>query len=315
MHPRNRHQGHYSFPTLIGISPELSEFMITNPYGKPSLDFANPLAVKALNRALLQQQYGIVDWDIPEGYLCPPIPGRADYIHGMADVLAEDLGELPYGPAFRALDIGCGANCIYPLVGQSEYQWRFIASDIDPVALANAQTIVKHNKLSRRIRLRLQENPEHIFTNILRADEQIALTFCNPPFHSSQAEALSGSRKKWRNLGKQDPSRTLPKLNFGGQHNELWCEGGERQFLLRMAVQSVELGDRVAWFSSLVSKAGNVDHLHQQLKRLGATNIEVRAMGQGNKQSRFVAWSFQGALQRRAFLKSLMQTAELPPAT
>jgi 23S rRNA (adenine1618-N6)-methyltransferase len=33
------------------------------------------------------------------------------------------------------------------------------------------------------------------------------------------------------NLGKQDPKRKLPVLNFGGQNNELWCEGGEIRFV------------------------------------------------------------------------------------
>ena len=41
-----------------------------------------------LNRAILMHHYGVKSWDIPAGYLCPPIPGRADYIHSVADLLA-----------------------------------------------------------------------------------------------------------------------------------------------------------------------------------------------------------------------------------
>ena len=88
LHPRNRHSGRYDFPKLIAACPELGEYVILNPYGKQSIDFANPDAVRVFNRALLRQFYGIQHWDIPAGYLCPPVPGRADYLHGLADLLA-----------------------------------------------------------------------------------------------------------------------------------------------------------------------------------------------------------------------------------
>src|SRR5690606_29077932 len=137
LHPRNRHQGRYDFPQLIKACPALEAFVIINPYGNQSIDFANPEAVRVFNRALLAQLYGIHHWDIPPGYLCPPVPGRADYLHGLADLLAEDHdGEIPRGAAIRALDVGCGANCIYPLLGHTDYGWHFVGSDIDPTAVA-----------------------------------------------------------------------------------------------------------------------------------------------------------------------------------
>ena len=51
LHPRNRHQGRYDFPALIKGSPELAAFVIINPYGKQSIDFADPAAVRLFNRA------------------------------------------------------------------------------------------------------------------------------------------------------------------------------------------------------------------------------------------------------------------------
>ena len=99
LHPRNRHSGRYDFPKLIAACPELGEYVILNPYGKQSIDFANPDAVRVFNRALLRQFYGIQHWDIPAGYLCPPVPGRADYLHGLADLLAGDTG--PRGKNFN----------------------------------------------------------------------------------------------------------------------------------------------------------------------------------------------------------------------
>ncbi|OWP49559.1 23S rRNA (adenine(1618)-N(6))-methyltransferase RlmF [Pseudomonas nitroreducens] len=302
LHPRNRHQGHYDFPALIEGCPELGRFVITNPYGKPSIDFANPEAVRLFNRALLKAQYGIGQWDIPAGFLCPPIPGRADYVHYLADLLAEDNGgSVPRGPDVRVLDIGVGANCIYPLIGHRDYGWRFLGSDIEPAALASAHAIVNGNPgLAEAIELRQQHEPTHIFRGLLSADERFDATLCNPPFHSSPEEASSGSRRKWKNLGKLDPSRQLPKLNFGGQSNELWCDGGEIAFLRKLAVESAEVGRQVRWFSSLVSKAGNLDDLRRALKKAGAISIRTVDMAQGQKQSRFVAWTFLEPEHRRA---------------
>jgi 23S rRNA (adenine1618-N6)-methyltransferase len=293
LHPRNRHTGRYDFPALIAGSPELAEFVMLNPYGKQSIDFANPDAVRVFNRALLKQFYGIAHWDIPPGYLCPPIPGRADYLHGLADLLAEEnAGEIPRGARIHALDIGTGANCIYPLIGTREYGWRFTGSDIDAIALASARTIIAANKLGKSVELRQQSDSRHVFEKLLQPDDRFDITLCNPPFHASQAEASSGSQRKWRNLGKLDPKRKLPALNFGGQAAELWCDGGEAAFIARLADESCSVAQQVCWFSTLVSKASNVQPLQARLKKLGARRVRVSDMSQGQKRSRFVAWTF-----------------------
>ena len=302
LHPRNRHTGRYDFPALIAGSPELAQFVILNPYGKQSIDFANPDAVRVFNRALLKQFYGIAHWDIPSGYLCPPIPGRADYLHGLADLLAsQNNGVIPRGAAIQALDIGTGANCIYPLIGQREYGWRFSGTDIDSVALASARTIVSANKLNKAISLRQQSDLQRIFAGVLQPDERFDVTLCNPPFHASEAEASSGSQRKWRNLGKLDSKRKLPVLNFGGQARELWCEGGELAFIRRLATESADVAQQVCWFSTLVSKGGNVAPLQALLNKLGARQIQLHEMAQGQKRSRFVAWSFLDEGEREAW--------------
>ena len=310
LHPRNRHSGRYDFPALIAGSPELAAFVILNPYGKQSIDFADPDAVKVFNRALLRQFYGITHWDIPPGYLCPPIPGRADYLHGLADLLAErHAGGIPRGMSIRALDIGTGANCIYPLIGHREYGWHFTGSDIDTVALASARTIVSANKLDKAISLRQQREPRQIFAGLLHAEDRFDLTLCNPPFHASADEARSGSQRKWRNLGKLDPKRKLPVLNFGGQAAELWCEGGEAAFVARMAEESVAVAAQVYWFSTLVSKGANVAPLQERLKRLGARAVRVVEMAQGQKRSRFVAWTFLDEAQQLDWRTHYWKTA------
>ena len=301
LHPRNRHQGRYDFPALIKTSPELAAFVILNPYGKESIDFANPAAVKVFNRALLKQFCVIEHWEIPGDSLAPPIPGRADYLHYLADLLASgNGGEIPRGAQVRALDIGVGANCIYPLLGNREYGWQFLGSDIDASAIASAKAIVRSNPgLASAIELRQQTDGAHIFQNLLQADERFDLSLCNPPFHASASEASSGSKRKWRNLGKLDPKRKLPVLNFGGQAAELWCQGGEAAFVSRLIKESVQHSQQVLWFTSLISKASNLPGVYSALKQAGVLEMRTVEMAQGQKQSRFVAWTFLTPQQRQ----------------
>jgi 23S rRNA (adenine1618-N6)-methyltransferase len=306
LHPRNRHQGRYDFDALIRETPELGAFVILNPYGNRSIDFASPQAVRTLNRALLRQLYGIRHWDIPEGYLCPPIPGRADYIHGLADLLAGDNGSaLPKNPAITALDIGVGANCIYPLLGNMDYGWRFVGTDVDDVAIAAARTIVQSNGLDGAIKLRKQSHTDSVLNGIIAPGERFELVLSNPPFHSNPDEARTGSQRKWKNLGKQDPGRKLPTLNFGGQSNELWRPGGELQFLRRMIKESTAFATQVLWFTSLVSKGGNIAPLQEALKRANAVQVRIVEMAQGQKRSRFLAWSFLDDAQRQQWMQAL----------
>ena len=132
LHPLNKHQGRYDFDVLIKACPELKPFVALNKFGDTSINFFDSTAVKMLNKALLKQYYTIDYWDIPENYLCPPIPGRADYIHHVATLLSETYqNEIPKGKQIKCLDIGTGANLVYPIIGTREYGWSFIASDID----------------------------------------------------------------------------------------------------------------------------------------------------------------------------------------
>ncbi|MBC7494605.1 MAG: RlmF-related methyltransferase, partial [Flavobacterium sp.] len=115
LHVRNKHRERYNLKALIESVPELAQYVSLNIYNDESIDFFNPEAVKALNKALLKHHYQIDHWNIPPNYLCPPIPGRADYIHYIADLLCgSNYGKIPKGNLVTCLDIGVGANCVYP---------------------------------------------------------------------------------------------------------------------------------------------------------------------------------------------------------
>ncbi len=303
LHPRNRHSDRYDFARLTRAYAALKPFLLRTPAGATSIDFGDAGAVRALNRALLAADYGIAHWDLPDGYLCPPIPGRADYLHRVADLLAEaEGGEVPRGPAIRVLDVGVGASCIYPLLGHADYGWRFVGTEVDAAALQAAHAIVQANGLGEAIALRRQPAREWVFAGVVLADERFDLTICNPPFHASAAEAAAGSRRKWRNLDRAPPrDGGRPALNFGGRATELWCPGGEVAFIGRMIEESADYRTRVRWFSSLVAKSEHRATLHRRLRQAGARDVREVPMAQGSKRSRFIAWTFLDAGQQRAW--------------
>ncbi len=296
LHPRNKHRSRYDFAQLIDACPSLEPFVSINKFNIETIDFTNPLAVKTLNQALLKQFYKIENWDIPQNYLCPPIPGRADYIHNLADILAASNGSIiPKGKSVTVLDIGVGANCIYPLLGNQEYGWHFIGSDIDSLSIKVASQIVNSNSLSKFIELRHQTNSSLIFNGIIKPTEIIDITLCNPPFHSSASEAQNGTERKWKNLGHQ--KKPKPTLNFGGQSNELWCKGGEQAFINKMIEESVQFSQTCLWFTSLVSKSENLPAIYNALKKVSTSNVKTITMSQGSKISRIVAWTFLNETQ------------------
>jgi 23S rRNA (adenine1618-N6)-methyltransferase len=293
LHARNRHNSRYDFEALVKSCPELRKFMILNKYQDETIEFSNPEAVKTLNKALLFHYYDLKYWDIPKGYLCPPIPGRADYIHNLADLLAiAHDAVVPTGEQIRCLDIGIGANCVYPIIGVKEYGWSFVGTDVDSVALAAATKIISENpNLTGKVELRLQTNAKDIFDGIIQPGEQFDLTMCNPPFHASQAAASESAQRKIKNLHYHKKT-AKPTLNFGGQNQELWYEGGEMGFVTNMIDQSVRYKDQVKWFTTLLSKESNIRPTYKALKKARATAIKLFPMGQGNKVSRMIAWKY-----------------------
>jgi len=311
LHPRNLHKQGYDFVSLIQGYPSLSPHVETNAHGNLSIAFDDPSAVKALNTALLKCYYHINDWDIPEGALCPPIPGRVDYIHYIAELLGCNeltTEQTVISPKITLLDIGTGANGIYPLLACKVYGWHCVGSDINTQSLDNVSSIIARNpSLKDYFTLRRQHNNSHIFDGIIQAGEYFDVSVCNPPFHASQDEAFKSNRRKFNNLTRhrkqQSPtgfnnnthhkSISAPStLNFGGLEAELWCKGGERVFLKKLIKESQAFSNQCRWFTSLISKNDNVKPAKKWLDKLGALEVREIKMAQGNKMTRILAWTF-----------------------
>lgn len=292
LHERNKHQQLYNFDKLKRVVPELEAFIIKNPSGIDTIDFALPEAVVLLNKAILMKDYKITFWDMPKTNLCPPIPGRADYVHYIADLLAEgNNGEVPTGKGVKVLDLGIGANVIYPIIGVAEYGWEFVGSEIDVVSLETANHIIANNPhLKNSVTLRQQTSKRNILKNIVKEKEYFDLVICNPPFFKSREEVLAKTTQKLRNLGKEVIGK--PVQNFSGQNNELWCDGGELAFITNYIYESKHFKRQAVWFTTLVSNKEHLKPLQSLLKKSEVMDVRVINMEQGNKVSRILAWKY-----------------------
>ncbi|WP_373710035.1 23S rRNA (adenine(1618)-N(6))-methyltransferase RlmF [Kaistella sp.] len=310
LHIRNKNRERYDLEALKVAVPELADHITINKYDAESVDFANPVAVKLLNKALLNHYYGIKNWEFPAENLVPPIPGRADYLHYMADLLGQsNFGDLPEGDTIKVLDIGVGASCIYPIIGATEYGWNFIGSDIDTQSIESSTNIINSNpSLEGKVECRLQEDPKAFFTGILSNDEKIDFSMCNPPFHSSTEEAQKVSHRKVKNLSGKKSAKV--ELNFAGISNELICEGGEAKFIHNMITESQDFAKNCFWFTTLVSKQSTLKGIYKSLNEMEVAQVKTIPIGTGNKSSRIIAWSFLSKEEQKEWRETRWRIAE-----
>ncbi|MEP4908563.1 MAG: 23S rRNA (adenine(1618)-N(6))-methyltransferase RlmF [Algibacter sp.] len=284
-HSKNKHKSGYDLDVLCKVYPDLLPFVFINKYDTKTIDFAKPKAVKALNTALLFMYYDIKFWEFSDANLCPPIPGRVDYIHHLSGLIKKSdiQGDI------SVLDIGTGATCIYPILGNAVCHWNFVGTDIDASSLKNAQEIINKNELENSISLRFQKDVSQILKGVINEKDNFSVSMCNPPFYKSEEEALEATTRKSKGLKKENDTAVR---NFSGTHSELCYKGGEKAFLHNYLYESSLYRDQCIWFTSLVSKKDLVKGMQISLKKLGATQVKVLNMGQGNKLSRIVAWTF-----------------------
>lgn len=135
----------------------------------------------ALTRAILCHNFDLSLPSMPEGYLCPPVPNRLNYVLWLNHLLEQSSDEQCFeqepspSDASRGIgiDIGCGASCIFPLLlttdrfnptmgkyansasSECSSRWTFLATDIDEQSIQSAAINVKANGLEDRIELTL----------------------------------------------------------------------------------------------------------------------------------------------------------------
>ncbi|BBN05061.1 U6 snRNA m6A methyltransferase [Marchantia polymorpha subsp. ruderalis] len=396
MHPSNKYaENPPDFSHLASLYPSFSEFVAYGPNKKPRIDWTDFNATRELTRVLLDHDFGI-KWWVPDGQLCPTVPNRANYIHWIDDLLS--LCPAPWhsekdsqNAKIRGVDIGTGANCIYPLLGAALHGWHFVGTDITPVALHWARTNVEQNpqygehieirnasiheegidlsndkttrdksvitvdactKLEREAANEVNEKiqpsnvshgletvpdngtiesslpsmsldgcdaqktepslaevldqnqislptvntvqnagvigpsprPEDIhdvpqlapvLCGVLKDGERFDFCMCNPPFFETIEEAGLN-----------------PRTACGGTSHEMVCSGGELAFITQIIEDSVQLGTRIQWYTSMVGRKVNLNAITSRLRAVGVTMLRTTEFVQGRTSRWGIAWSF-----------------------
>ena len=283
MHPDNPFEKEYNFNGLIQSHPELSEFIIVGKSDRKSIDFGDSKAIIALNTALLKRTFD-VNWELKPGHLCPALPGRLDYLIHVKDLLGAPSEKL-----ITMLDIGTGASLIYPLLATAAFDWNCTASEVDIDSIEFAKKLLLLNPNLKTTTLRNQRFKSKIFHHVMEENDYFDLVVCNPPFYKTQSEAEQRNIRKNKNLHNNESI----SHNFGGHSNELWYKGGEEAFIKTMASESASYGSQVGWFTCLISNSEHVKTLKRYVRKANPTELRVVEMEQGNKKSRFIAWTFK----------------------
>ena len=59
-----------------------------------------------------------------------------------------------------------------------------------------------------------------------------------------------------------------------------------------MIRESKKFGKSCFWFTTLISKSNNLKSAYTTLEKVTAVEVKTIQMGQGNKSSRLIAWTF-----------------------
>jgi 23S rRNA A1618 N6-methylase RlmF len=88
-------------------------------------------------------------------YVLPFPEGQIMYI--ILQTCNRTKSEIPTGNSIKGLDIGTGANLVYPLIAHKSYGWKMLGTDINEDSLKNARHILDQNPdLSSSIQLKQQ---------------------------------------------------------------------------------------------------------------------------------------------------------------
>jgi 23S rRNA (adenine1618-N6)-methyltransferase len=71
-----------------------------------------------------------------------------------------------------------------------------------------------------------------------------------------------------------------------------------------MVRQSRQYRNSCFWFSTLISKQANLSSIYEALEKAEAFDVKTLPMGQGNKTSRIVAWTFLDKEQQKEWKNS-----------
>ena len=262
------------FKFLSEEFPEFKKYVYINKYGGYSINWKNPNSIKELVKTILNKFLNIIYYEIPENFLVPTLTSRYNYLNYINKLFTKFKIE---NKEKILIDIGTGANIIYPLLGYKLYNWNFIASEINEDAIKIGKKIIKENNLEKEIFIFKQNDSKKIFENIININKKYLCSICNPPFFDINTEI------------KKDNLYTDNEYNY----NEVYCEGGEIFFIKEMIKESYIYKKNIFLFSSLIGRKNNMKKIYSVIKNIKEISLLNKTTIKQGKNARWIIiWSF-----------------------
>ncbi|KAG5346198.1 MET16 methyltransferase, partial [Acromyrmex charruanus] len=276
IHPRNKYKRSPDYKQLAVLYPEFREIAIMDFTGRVRIDFKERRSLHVLTETLLKHDFDL-HVNIPADNLNPAIPLRLNYILWMEDLMTHSKLEME---KVTGIDIGTGAVCIYALLLAKIYKCQVIGTEIGKESVEHAQKCIKKNKLQDLIKI-ITVNSDRIFKDVIQDNRVYDFSMCNPPFFESEDDGFEKVEKVL-------PPRNAPT----GNDSELKTEGGEIGFVTKMIEESVEMGDRIKIYSTMIGKKADLTGLRQLLRSKNIKNMTWTEFCQGHTTRWGLAWSF-----------------------
>ena len=264
------------FLILIKEFPELKKYIIKhndNKIEEFSFDWSNNDLSLLMTKSILKYYFNIQYYDIPKGFLIPPIPSRLNYLN-LIHSLIKDIKE----ENIIGIDIGTGANIIYPILGNSVYNWKFICTEINNESYNNARIILQKNNLEEDINLIKQDNKNNIFLGILNRENKYSFSMCNPPYYDYEQEIKIEDKKR------------DSEFNF----DEVYYKEGELGFFQRYLEESICYKKNIFLYTILIGKKSNSEIIYDKINTYnGIIKLcNIKKIQTGNNVRYIIYWSF-----------------------
>ena len=268
------------FLTLIKEFPELKKYILKQNEDNEEefqFDWSNNELSLLMDKSILNYYFNIKYYDIPKGFLIPPIPSRINYINLINSIITKLIKDINIKNII-GIDIGTGANIIYPILGYSIYKWKFICTEINKEAYNNAKLILQKNNLENNINIIKQNNKDNIFISILNRENKYIFSMCNPPYYNYENEIKLEDKKRDN------------EYNF----DEIYYKNGEYGFFQRYFEESICYKNNVFLYTILIGKKINAENIYDKLSSYSDI-IKIYNMQKiltGNNVRYMIYWSF-----------------------
>lgn len=347
MHPLSVYAFRSSVPDAEDLEVTKLAFQRICRRDRGWVNWKHPGASETVARALLEADFGL-SWSSCKERQClvPAVPRSANYLAWIQDLLlvatarvephmantpsANQNSILEDNPLL--LDIGTGASCILPLLGSRMVppSWRFVGTDVDPIAIQHAENLVRRNGLLGRIAVRKVKEGTYLAGALVPSVDTMpgpVISVCNPPFFSTYEpshhlpgtqeaslttdEGRQGEREQHiEDIHNQPAKRRRLDLEtsetvdveFSGTCNEKsFAKGGEYAFfhdMLQEMLQENDAGqrlrERLSWASCMFGHKASIQRALDTLDGISRpVAVSSTWLVQGKKLRWAVAWSFQ----------------------